>query len=581
MFRIRSLLMILLAFFAAASPAGAKLLRTGEALCFAVTPQQVPDAAVDRLTYRCSGHPRDYRQASLWLRTPIPQNAREWALMMHQTRFDRAVAYYRYTDGVIDRETIRRGDFGQRWRIGGQILFSPPLRDAALQAIYLRVDRLSSERLLRLRLKPADEAGSDLSLAAMLVGAGLVLLFLGTIYNLCLAVAIRRQFLAWHGAWACSVLVWGLVWSQLALIAFPGMAGTIAARTSTALSGIAIAMATFSAATAFAPAYLPRWLRSTLIVLGVAIFACCILAATEFGGNVDVYGPMLEVLTLSILGLVAVALAIAWGRGSREARDLASAWSVPMLALASTTVFNLEDRMFGGGPQLLVLFASALQTLWLSVATTIRLSRLRIERDEARASENEMGELARRDTLTGLLNRRGILECWQRFYLQPFRPDFGLGLLLIDVDHFKSVNDLFGHEVGDDVLSRIARMLKVYENNLRIAGRWGGEEFMIGIGAASREDILSLAEKLRADLAACRHGVVSDSRPVTVSVGGAFGTAGTSFGALFRAADGALYEAKQAGRNRVVFTDAGPGIDSLDLRWNSWDQARPVPETEV
>src|SRR3546814_1801420 len=81
-----------------------------------------------------------------------------------------------------------------------------------------------------------------------------------------------------------------------------------------------------------------------------------------------------------------------------------------MAVLAATQLFDMGTSLFGGGPQIAVLLASALQTVWLSIATTLHLSRFRAERDTARAAQAELRELAERDPLTGLLNRRGFVD---------------------------------------------------------------------------------------------------------------------------------------------------------------------------
>src|SRR3546814_12713360 len=104
----------------------------------------------------------------------------------------------------------------------------------------------------------------------------------------------------------------------------------------------------------------------------------------------------------------------------------------------------------------ILLLASALQTVWLSIATTLHLSRFRAERDTARAAQAELRELAERDPLTGLLNRRGFVD---RTETAHAGAGHSFGLLLIDVDHFKAINDRYGHDAGDRVLRRLADRL--------------------------------------------------------------------------------------------------------------------------
>src|SRR3546814_2824366 len=98
-----------------------------------------------------------------------------------------------------------------------------------------------------MRIVTNAEAGAQAAMLAALIGAALTLLLVGAVYNLSLALAVRRQFLLWHGVWAACVLVWGTIWSQLELLVVPGLAGTAATQICTFLACIAITAATVSA----------------------------------------------------------------------------------------------------------------------------------------------------------------------------------------------------------------------------------------------------------------------------------------------------------------------------------------------
>src|SRR3546814_18276663 len=120
----------------------------------------------------------------------------------------------------------------------------------------------------------------------------------------------------------------------------------------------------------------------------------------------------------------------------------------PPISTRTDTLFpytTLFRSLFGGGPQIAVLLASALQTVWLSIATTLHLSRFRAERDTARAAQAELRELAERDPLTGLLNRRGFVARTETA-LAGAGPSFGL--LLLAVDHLQTLHDRNGNYAG-------------------------------------------------------------------------------------------------------------------------------------
>jgi diguanylate cyclase (GGDEF)-like protein len=164
----------------------------------------------------------------------------------------------------------------------------------------------------------------------------------------------------------------------------------------------------------------------------------------------------------------------------------------------------------------------------------------------------DLRRLARRDGLTGLLNRTALMDDGRGQLAQCQLRRLPFAVLLLDLDHFKRVNDTHGHQAGDAVLHHMARTL---QRNLRgrdsLLGRYGGEEFVLLLPATSLEQAQALAERLRAALEACP--LDSDIGPiaVTTSIGVAADIDATLERLLARA-DAALYRAKAAGRNRVV-----------------------------
>jgi diguanylate cyclase (GGDEF)-like protein len=169
---------------------------------------------------------------------------------------------------------------------------------------------------------------------------------------------------------------------------------------------------------------------------------------------------------------------------------------------------------------------------------------------ELQAAREEAERLARTDVLTGLANRRQLGEELERELDRARREETSLGLLLVDVDHFKLLNDEAGHAAGDDVLVAVARGLAAGVRAYDLVARVGGDEFaVIAPGVPGVAALHELAAH------AVAHGAIdapAGSRGVTVSVGAALGDAGADAAALLAAADRALYAAKNAGRNRAV-----------------------------
>jgi diguanylate cyclase (GGDEF)-like protein len=187
----------------------------------------------------------------------------------------------------------------------------------------------------------------------------------------------------------------------------------------------------------------------------------------------------------------------------------------------------------------------------INVALVVFLARELRRRGRAEA---QLAVLATTDALTGLCNRRGFDEAIGREWSRLGRVRDPIGLLLIDVDHFKAYNDEHGHQLGDKVLSVIARSIaRSVRRPCDVSARYGGEEFAVLLPGESIEGALRVAEQIRADVLSLRTNGAADAAVPTVSVGAAsmIPGAGGDSSDLIRLADAALYDAKRKGRNRI------------------------------
>jgi diguanylate cyclase (GGDEF)-like protein len=193
-------------------------------------------------------------------------------------------------------------------------------------------------------------------------------------------------------------------------------------------------------------------------------------------------------------------------------------------------------------------FSASTQALTLTVAEHLALSLGNLKLQEA------LRHQAIRDPLTGLFNRRFMLETLERELYRMHRKKSSLGVIMVDLDHFKRFNDTFGHSGGDALLSALGRMLLDQVRKEDVACRYGGEEFTLILPEASLETTYERAEEVRRLV----HGLNLEHHGqslggITISLGVAvYPQHGDNPEALLRAADKALYQAKHAGRDRVV-----------------------------
>ncbi len=181
------------------------------------------------------------------------------------------------------------------------------------------------------------------------------------------------------------------------------------------------------------------------------------------------------------------------------------------------------------------------------VVDQLKVSKLEIER-----KNNELEVLATRDPLTGVLNRRSLFEGIETLATESQDLQATLSCVMADIDHFKSINDRFGHGVGDDVIKLMSDILTEVSPTSALVARYGGEEFVVVLPDATEEQAQKVAEKMRMTL--CSHVIEVDGETITISA--SFGVSSDQSrelpaSELIDRADQALYRAKDTGRNKV------------------------------
>ena len=165
---------------------------------------------------------------------------------------------------------------------------------------------------------------------------------------------------------------------------------------------------------------------------------------------------------------------------------------------------------------------------------------------------SELARLASTDNLTGLSNRSYMSEILEKEYSRFMRHNDLFGLIMLDIDHFKKINDDYGHDMGDKVLVQLSRQLELAIRNSDYISRWGGEEFLICSTTINADDLFPIAETIRLKIAGSEYEI---DEGITASLGCAIIQPDEGIEELIKRADVALYAAKNNGRNQTVVSE--------------------------
>ena len=211
-------------------------------------------------------------------------------------------------------------------------------------------------------------------------------------------------------------------------------------------------------------------------------------------------------------------------------------------------VLDLELQLKDANGRFLWALLSANQMRWLDEPVIM----VAINDISARKlMEEELHRLATTDSLTGILNRRQFLAMGEQELRKVCRYHGPLSLIIYDVDHFKKVNDTYGHQTGDKVLKEITRAVSLQLRNSDIFGRVGGEEFGIILPETAVSEALHVAERIRFSIENLEIAISDRTLKITASFGVAGQLEDYSLDTIYNRADDALYQAKEYGRNTV------------------------------
>jgi two-component system, cell cycle response regulator len=234
-------------------------------------------------------------------------------------------------------------------------------------------------------------------------------------------------------------------------------------------------------------------------------------------------------------------------------KDEPTVKNTPVVFLTSQgSIEKVLAALDGGAHDYLTKTPETLQSpeLTARVGSAMRVKKLQ---DELHLRNEELDRSSRTDVLTGLFNRRHLQDQLRSQLTTARRHGQELGVVLLDIDHFKHVNDTYGHLAGDEVLVEFASRIERQLRDGDIAGRWGGEEFLLLLPQTGLSGTFEVGERIRVAIASEPFIVADAVINLTVSGGSAVGP-GASGDDLVHRADTGLYEAKDKGRNRIVPT---------------------------
>ena len=296
------------------------------------------------------------------------------------------------------------------------------------------------------------------------------------------------------------------------------------------------------------PAHIRKWERAFLYSLLTSSIVWGIGALLVMPNSVTH-----EVLIYFFLAMIAGSTV-----GSYSAYPVACVLALVSLIVPVTVWFALHDvielRVMAVGGAVYLIAAS--RATWNYGSFWRRSFQLSWE---LRQAHDRVELLARSDELTGINNRRAFLERGGEALAHARRYHRPLALVVLDIDHFKAINDTYGHAAGDRVLQIVGREIRRVVRAPDIAGRLGGEEFGIVLPETDRREAVVFAERLRADLAALQVPYEGATIRFTCSVGIATRGAADGLDTMLKEADAAMYRAKREGRNRVSVAPAGAG----------------------
>lgn len=513
----------------------------------AATSETVAAVASNPARWHCDGSEPSLKPQKALLRFVVPDGAGA-ALFATRPALFEALELAVVRDGaVVAAQRYAASDLPAGPH-GRMLLVELPARalvgDTVIAGLHHPTTRglLSDARLHEVDPSATRGGVTALLLAAMVCG----MLLMPLAFNIAYWRVLREKFVLWHLALSLALFTNCLLSSGIVthLVAIPV---PVRALLGTLSFGLGVAFAAAFCAAFIEPRKLAPRLRSGLYGAAAWIAICTLLhVAFPYVGRAW-QTSLYYVSFAPVLALFCIVIVDAWRRGSRAVQYQAIGWA-PFIVVGAVRMVTMLHPGFAQSEAMgLFYLAMVAEAVATSLGVADRFMMIKRQRDRALVRANSLERLTERDDLTGLYNRRALDGRLGDFANQRFT-----GFALFDLDNFKRVNDTHGHAVGDAVLKTVARVLDGHHE--AVAMRMGGEEFLLLLrGDNVEERVERLREaipvRIAREVAALELLVTSSAGLVEAAPGSDIGS---DFVALYRQADGLLYEAKHNGRNLLA-----------------------------
>ncbi len=517
-----------------------------------ISPVRVGDSVAelrgDRGRFDCARPQSELSPGDYWVRMDVPAHAQQQdirPILRMSSLWDNGFSLTAvHSDGSITEYSHQRMAKLAAMRLGPSIMIPLDSRKPPIATLIARVE--NSQIILGVLENPVISDPGDAMSVEMAHGTlyaafgGLCIAML--VYTIVLWRAMRQRFLLAYCVMVITMAVYAYVSTGAVHYLVDGLTGGDRIRLSVPLLSLFAGTALIFVRYFFPVAIVPKWLvRATYLQVAFmnVVGLTYALIAPNYIGTIDLIYRMSFV---TIPMFVLVYAWTAWRQKDPFLKFFLLAWSAPVMSVVVRTLYGTGWLPHHILIENSTIIAYAVEGLVNSLAVGSRIWMLAQARDRAEMSEASAMQMADTDPLTGLLNRRAFLR-------SMLERQNHWTLVLLDIDHFKRVNDSLGHAGGDDAITRIACVMLDHAPDGALVARMGGEEFAIAYRSVSNDafDV----DRLLADV---RTITLPEGYRMTASVGAANRQVNdeNDWKILYRAADMALYQAKSAGRDCFI-----------------------------